>query len=126
MDYIYLLTNNCLPGIVKIGKSPRPKRACAEINKGGGVFGRWSVKYTWRAKHGDVMERQACIALVQYKHKLSGGVGIFQVEVDKAIILVSIGLASPLPLAYQKKLRSIEFNRPVCGYSDQAITEQEE
>lgn len=126
MDSVYLLTNNCLPGIIKIGSDARPKRDCTEINKGAGVFGKWNVRHTWKVEHAVVKERQACKAIFQYKHRLSGGTQIFKIDADKAIILISIGIAAPLPINYQRKLSSIKFNTPVCGYSDTALSERKD
>lgn len=66
--YIYILENENIPSLVKIGFTNRnPKTRASELSNVTGVPGEWIVRKSWHIHDADVWEKNIFRALSQYR-----------------------------------------------------------
>jgi hypothetical protein len=66
--YVYILENENIPSLVKIGFTNRhPKTRASELSNVTGVPGKWIVKKSWHIDDAEVWEKNIFSALSQYR-----------------------------------------------------------
>lgn len=66
--YVYILENENIPSLVKIGFTNRhPKTRASELSNVTGVPGKWIVKKSWHIDDAEVWEKNIFRALSQYR-----------------------------------------------------------
>ena len=83
-DFLYILTNESFPELVKIGFTTRlPKERCSELSAASGVPTPFQVIYSQPVSNGRAAEQDVHHFLSRYRK--NEGREFFQVSVDKAI-----------------------------------------
>lgn len=86
MQYVYLLTNEHVPGLVKFGFTTRdPASRAAELSGPTAVPGRWIVFRYWEVSDGAAAEKRVFEKLA--KHRL-GRQEFFRLQADEAAALI--------------------------------------
>jgi hypothetical protein len=68
MSYIYVMQNECLPGLVRIGMTDHtPEVRAQELSNVTGALGRFSVARQWQLKDAAIYERRISVVLGCYR-----------------------------------------------------------
>lgn len=87
MQYVYLLTNNHVPRLVKFGFSRRePNLRAAELSAPTGVPGKWKVEHFWEVEDGYGVEQEVFFHL---SDKRLGRQEFFEMDAAEAISRIS-------------------------------------
>lgn len=85
-QYIYVLTNECYPDIVKIGKAVNPLRRIEQIN-GAGVLCEWKLRYSLAVENDYMIESAVHNELSEFRRTSLQGSSreFFEVSVQLAV-----------------------------------------
>lgn len=87
MQYVYLLTNDHVPKLVKFGFSRRePRLRAAELSAPTGVPGKWKVEHLWEVEDGYGVEQKVFYHLAD---KRLGRQEFFEMDAAEAIAKIS-------------------------------------
>lgn len=87
MQYVYLLTNDYVPKLVKFGFSRRePSLRAAELSAPTGVPGKWKVHHFWEVEDGYGVEQEVFFHLA---NKRLGRQEFFEMDATEAIAKIS-------------------------------------
>lgn len=92
-DWIYILANSSVPGILKIGFTTLSvHKRVAQINAATGVIIRWFPVFTYRCASGAFLEKEVHKFLQGYGFRVNPAREGFYIDVDTAIhVIRSIG-----------------------------------
>jgi hypothetical protein len=89
-EYIYVLTNPHMPGLVKIGRTLDVQRRVIELSGATGVPGSFEVAHVACVADGAYAERDAHDVLV--RHRISFSREFFKCSVEQAVTAVDLAV----------------------------------
>lgn len=88
-SWVYILTNNTMPNLVKIGfTSKEPDKRAEQISRGTGVPIKFTVEYAFRCFNGEALENEIHKYLKPYR--INNQKEFFQVTIEEAIKTIEL------------------------------------
>jgi hypothetical protein len=108
MSFLYILSNNKLPDVCKVGMTAvSPQARADEISRGTGVYGKWSVHASYTVPDARKWESMAHKHLAEHRDTESGGNELFNLSPDEADVRLNQSKALDLRNAEANHLREV-------------------
>jgi hypothetical protein len=99
-EWVYVLVNRLMPGVVKIGMTTTTvSQRVKEINQATGVIEKWFPVYTYKCVHSHDLEQEIHKYLEANGHRISPNREGFDIDVETAVsVIEDLGKKYQTPL----------------------------